>query len=245
MSEASYIKPNWPAPSTVKGFVSTRKGGVSRPPLNTLNLGGHVGDEPQAVATNRGQFARQINMPENVVWLNQVHGTEVVSLPTNEQIDSADAAYSKSIGQVCAVLTADCLPVFFCDLAGQQVAVAHAGWRGLCAGVLESTLAEFDEPKQVMAWLGPAIGPSAFEVGQEVYEAFCARDVSAHVAFKVISEGKWLADLYALARQRLELAGVERIYGGDYCTYTDEERFFSYRRDGQTGRMASVVWIEA
>jgi len=245
MSGASYITPNWPAPSSIKGFVSTREGGISQSPFATLNLGVHVGDEPQAVETNRETFAQKINMPGSVVWLNQVHGTEVVTLPTNEQIDSADAAYSKSIGQVCAVLTADCLPVFFCDLAGQQVAVAHAGWRGLCAGVLETTLAKFTDPKQVMAWLGPAIGPNAFEVGQEVYEAFCEQEANAHVAFKSTSEGKWLADLYTLARQRLERVGVERVYGGDYCTYTEEEQFFSYRRDGQTGRMASVVWIEA
>ncbi|AEF53749.1 peptidoglycan editing factor PgeF [Marinomonas posidonica] len=245
MSGASYISPNWPAPPSVKGFVSTRLGGVSQSPFNTLNLGAHVGDEPQAVVTNRGRFAQQINMPESVVWLNQVHGTQVIALPTNEQIDAADAAYSNSIGQVCAVLTADCLPVFFCDSKGHQVAVAHAGWRGLCAGILESTLAKFDDPEQVMAWLGPAIGPSAFEVGQEVYEAFCLKETSAHVAFKPSAEGKWLADLYTLARQRLKAVGVEHVYGGDYCTYTDEERFFSYRRDGQTGRMASVVWIEA
>lgn len=241
---ASYICPNWPAPSSVRAYVSTRIGGVSRVPFDGLNLGLHVQDDPVAVMQNRQLFASYIDMPNSTTWLNQVHGTDVVSLPCESLPDSADAASSSSVNQVCAVLTADCLPVFFCNQAGTQVAVAHAGWRGLCAGVLESTLAQFEEKDSVMVWLGPAIGSDAFEVGGEVREAFMSVMADAEAAFTPSKEvGKWLGDLYLLARQRLAFAGVTHIYGGDYCTFTDAERFYSYRRDGKTGRMASVIWI--
>jgi YfiH family protein len=210
-----------------------------------MNLGLHVQDELFAVRQNRQLFASYIGMPDSAIWLNQVHGTDVVSLPCESLPSSADAAVSSFANQVCAVLTADCLPVFFCNQAGTRVAVAHAGWRGLCAGVLESTLAHFDEKDDVMVWLGPAIGPDAFEVGDEVREAFISVDPSADLAFKATQEvGKWLGDLYLLAKQRLVSVGVTKIYGGDYCTFTDEARFYSYRRDGKTGRMASVIWID-
>lgn len=242
---SSYICPTWPAPSSVCAYVSTRIGGVSGAPFNSLNLGLHVQDDLAAVHQNRQLFASYIDMPDSAIWLNQVHGTDVVSLPCETLPNSADAAFSRSINQVCAVLTADCLPVFFCNQAGTKVAVAHAGWRGLCAGVLESTLAQFDEKERVMVWLGPAIGPDAFEVGEEVREAFMSVIPDAVAAFKPAQQkGKWLGDLYLLAKQRLVTAGVTQIYGGDYCTLTDEARFYSYRRDGKTGRMASVIWID-
>ncbi|WP_421849030.1 peptidoglycan editing factor PgeF [Marinomonas sp.] len=241
---SSYICPNWPAPSSVRAYVSTRIGGVSRVPFDGLNLGLHVQDDPAAVMKNRQLFASYIDMPDSTTWLNQVHGTDVVNLPSNSLPESADAASSCSVNQVCAVLTADCLPVFFCNQTGTQVAVAHAGWRGLCAGVLESTLAQFDEKDSVMVWLGPAIGPDAFEVGGEVREAFISITPDAEAAFKPARKaGKWLGDLYLLAKQRLVTAGVTQICGGDYCTFTEEARFYSYRRDGKTGRMASVIWI--
>ncbi|RCW94372.1 peptidoglycan editing factor PgeF [Marinomonas foliarum] len=241
----SYILPTWPAPASVCAYVSTRMGGVSNAPFDGLNLGLHVQDDPAAVNQNRKLFASCIDMPDSTSWLNQVHGIDIVQLPCDRPLESADAATSRTINQVCAVLTADCLPVFFCDQAGTQVAVAHAGWRGLCAGVLESTLAQFDEKDGVMAWLGPAIGPSAFEVGDEVREAFMLVDSNAALAFRPSQQtGKWLADLYLLARQRLLSAGIKQVYGGDYCTFTDRERFFSYRRDGMTGRMASVIWLK-
>ena len=242
---SSYICPSWPAPSSVRAYVSTRIGGVSGAPFDGLNLGLHVQDDPLHVMQNRQLFASRVGMPDSIVWLNQVHGIDVAPLPCSVLPESADAAVSYTVNQVCAVLTADCLPVFFCNQAGTQVAVAHAGWRGLCAGVLESTLAKFDEKEPVMAWLGPAIGPDAFEVGEEVREAFMSIIPDAEAAFKPAQQkGKWLGDLYLLAKQRLVAAGVTQIYGGDYCTFTDDERFYSYRRDGKTGRMASVIWID-
>lgn len=238
-----YILPNWPAPASVKAYVSTRVGGVSVSPFDSMNLGLHVQDVESSVRENRRLFADSTNMPDSLVWLNQVHGTDVAQLPCDTVPESADAAFSSMEGQVCAVLTADCLPVFFCDQFGTQVAVAHAGWRGLCAGVLESTLACFTQVNQVMAWLGPAIGPAAFEVGGEVREAFTEVLPEAEEAFKPAREsGKWFGDLYLLARQRLAAAGVNQVYGGDYCTFSEKDQFFSYRRQSKTGRMASVIW---
>lgn len=241
---SSFIKPTWPAPSSVRAYVSTRMGGKSDGSFDSLNLGLHVQDDPDTVLQNRNLFASCIDMPNSAIWLNQVHGTDVVSLPSNDVPESCDAAFSEVKEQVCAVLTADCLPVFFCNKSGTQVAVAHAGWRGLCAGVLEATLECFEEKETVMVWLGPAIGPAAFEVGEEVREAFMNVLPEAEVAFRASQgEGKWLGDLYLLARQRLAVAGVTEIYGGDYCTFSEEATFFSYRRDVKTGRMASVIWI--
>jgi len=239
---------DWPAPFNVKTAVSTREGGVSSPPYAGLNLGSHVNDSPDAVAQNRQLFKQQAKMPDEPLWLNQVHGTSCVVL---EQTDfsagpvSADASTTKTKGLVSVVLTADCLPVLFCDAAGTQVAAAHAGWRGLVDGVLEQTLAQFAEPATVMAWLGPAIGPTAFEVGDEVRLAFIEKDAKADAAFMAVPNktGKWLADLYQLARLRLNACGVSKVYGGGFCTYTDSHDFYSYRRDGQTGRMASCIWL--
>lgn len=243
------LKADWPAPFHVKTAISTREGGVSLAPYSGLNLGSHVSDSAQAVAQNRQLFIQQAAMPAEPFWLNQVHGTECVVL---EQTDfsagpvTADASTTKTKGLVSVVLTADCLPVLFCDAAGTQVAAAHAGWRGLVDGVLEHSLAQFSDPMTVMAWLGPAIGPTAFEVGDEVRQAFIAKDAKADAAFISVpgKSGKWLADLYQLARLRLRASGVSQIYGGGFCTYTDPQRFYSYRRDGQTGRMASCIWID-
>lgn len=244
-SSSSFIRPNWPAPSKICAYVSTRIGGVSSPPFDSLNLGLHVQDDPVSVNQNRHIFTAKTGMPDSIVWLNQVHGTDVVTLPSASLPESADAAFSETLNQVCAVLTADCLPVFFCNASGTQVAVAHAGWRGLCAGILESTLAKFEDNSRVMVWLGPAIGASAFEVGGEVRAAFMAVHPNAQDAFKSVpASDKWLGDLYLLAKQRLCAAGVTQIYGGDYCTFSDETRFYSYRREGKTGRMASVIWID-
>lgn len=240
----SFICPNWPAPPSVRAYVSIRLGGVSEHPFNELNLGAHVGDDMNHVTENRRLFANAIGMPQSVQWLNQIHGTDVVCLPCRDLPDSGDAAVSEQLNQVCAVLTADCLPVFFCDKAGTKVAVAHAGWRGLCAGILEATLEQFDEPENVLVWLGPAIGPDAFEVGDDVREAFIAEQQEAQLAFVATEKGKWLGNLYLLARQRLMAKGVVEISGGQYCTLTDKDRFYSYRRDGKTGRMASVIWLE-
>jgi len=238
------LQADWPAPAAVRTLLTTRQGGVSQPPYDSFNLGTHVGDQPEAVAANREQL--RLLLPDEPAWLNQVHGTNVVdAAEIGETLLDADASFSRQPGKVCVVMTADCLPVLLCDDAGSVVAAAHAGWRGLCDGVLEAAVsATAVAPATLMAWLGPAIGPDAFEVGAEVRAAFIACDPAAAAAFTDIGEGKYLADIYQLARQRLAAAGVSRVYGGDYCTVIERERFFSYRRDGVTGRMASLIWLQ-
>lgn len=240
----SLIIPEWSLPEGVAACSSTRHGGVSVPPYDSLNLGAHCGDNLQHVEENRTRLYAAGTLPSRPVWLEQVHGKDVLKL-TGEPYTSkrADASYSNIPGTVCAVMTADCLPVLFCNHAGTEVAAAHAGWRGLCAGVLEETIACFaDKPENIMAWLGPAIGPAAFEVGPEVREAFMAVDVIADSAFKPVGE-KYYGDIYTLARQRLAKAGVNHVFGGDRCTFTEKHDFFSYRRDKTTGRMASFIWL--
>ncbi|ATF08701.1 peptidoglycan editing factor PgeF [Candidatus Enterovibrio altilux] len=240
-----WIKPNWPVPHYVQAISTTRVGGISFPPYDSLNLGNHVQDNPEHVAKNRALFAKHMQMMSMPVWLNQVHGTDVVTLPLSVSvpIPEADASFTCEVGQVCAIMTADCLSVLFCDAAGSQVAAAHAGWRGLVKGVLEQTLLHFSDPSQVIAWLGPAIGASVFEVGVEVRNDFIVNDPGADIAFKVHKD-RWLADIYLLARRRLNRAGVTNIYGGDLCTVSEPHRFFSYRRENQTGRQVSCVWID-
>ncbi len=237
--------PDWPAPDRVGCLVTTRTGGVSSGVFASLNLGDHVGDAPEAVAANRAIVGRHVG--GRPAWLNQVHGVRVIDAAEADGPvpPEADAAFARSAGAACAVMTADCLPVLFCDDAGTVVAAAHAGWRGLQAGVLEATVVAMGVPAtKLMAWLGPAIGPQAFEVGGEVREAFIKVATEAAAAFKPGAEGKWLADIYLLARQRLAAQGVLRVSGGDFCTVTEKDRFFSYRRDGQTGRMASLIWLK-
>ena len=239
----AYIVPHWPAPANVCALQSTRQGGISPAPWDSFNLGDHVGDDPARVAANRSVLHGLL--PAEPAWLQQVHGILAVDAAKVVKTVEADAAFSRTADCVCAVMTADCLPVLFCDRAGTVVAAAHAGWRGLLAGVLESTIAAMDvAPGELLAWLGPAIGPEAFEVGDEVRAAFVARDPAAASAFRAGQPGKWLADLEALARQRLAQAGVTDLHGGGMCTVSDAERFFSYRRDGQTGRMATLIWLE-
>lgn len=236
-----YLVPEWPAPPCVRALQTTRLGGVSAPPYDTLNLGTHVGDEPLAVAANRNRL--QALVPGEPVWLEQVHGTAVVSAETAGCLPVADACVTRRAGAVCVVMTADCLPVLLCDRQGRVVGAVHAGWRGLADGVIEAAVAAMDAPAlDILAWLGPAIGPDAFEVGPEVREVFLKHDVAAAAAF-IPRNGKFLADLYLLATQRLHALGITRIYGGGFCTYRDPGRFFSYRRDGPTGRMASLIWI--
>ena len=226
----------------MKSLQTTRHGGVSAAPYASFNLGDHVGDALEAVAANRQQ------LPSPAAWLKQTHSTIVVDAATISAPIEADASVSRTIGAVSVVMTADCLPVLFCDQQGTVVAAAHAGWRGLCDGVLENTVAAMGVPADsIMAWLGPAIGPTAFEVGDEVREAFIQYDVAAAAAFARQvndADGKWLGDLYQLARLRLNQVGVTQIYGGTECTFTNSERYFSYRRDGVTGRMASLIWLE-
>lgn len=237
------IIPDWPAPPAVRALATTRHGGVSTGPYASLNLGGHVGDDPGAVAENRRRL--RTLLPAEPVWLQQVHGTRVVDAAAPAGgIPEADAAFVRTPGIVCAVLTADCLPVLLCDAEGTAVAAAHAGWRGLAAGVLEETVgAMAADPGRLLAWLGPAIGPAAFEVGDEVRAAFTAGDQGAAAAFVPGPPGKWFADLYALARRRLGRMGVTRVHGGGFCTFGESARFYSFRRERNTGRMATLVWI--
>jgi YfiH family protein len=237
------IIPDWPAPANVRALTTTRHGGVSLPPYDSLNLGDHVGDEPHAVAENRRRLCDGLGLPAAPHWLSQVHGTgccDAALVPTGSE---ADAQFATRPGVVCAVLTADCLPLLLCDAAGRRVAAVHAGWRGLLHGVIENSIQAMGAGSELLAWLGPAIGPTAFEVGEEVRHAFVAHDPRAEVAFAPAGADRWLADLYLLARQRLTACGVSRVYGGEFCTYADSERFYSYRRDGQTGRFASLIWL--
>jgi YfiH family protein len=245
MSVTEYcIVPDWPAPKNVKALQTTRRGGVSLPPYDSLNLGDHVGDQSLLVARNRQQFSAVFS--SEPVWLKQVHGINVINAAHAECVPTADASFSRQAEAVCVVMTADCLPILLCDQEGAVVAAAHAGWRGLCDGVIEATVASMKVPGEyLMAWLGPAISQAAFEVGDEVRAAFMAHDPQAKLAFSPTAEGKWLADIYWLACQRLQALGISQIYGGSLCTYRDQDRFFSYRRDGVTGRMASFIWLES
>ena len=236
-----WLTPQWPAPAKVKTCVTTRTGGVSSAPYDSCNLGSHVGDSLQSVQKNRQRLVSLLGCKP--AWLEQVHGTAVVeAAPTH--VLQADASWTHKHGVACTVMTADCLPVLFCDRAATRVAAAHAGWRGLAAGVLEATLDKLALPAdQVLVWLGPAIGPKAFEVGAEVRDAFVAQHAQAVSAFEPSANaGKFMADIYQLARIRLAARGVEAVYGGNFCTYSDP-RFYSYRRSAQTGRFASLIWL--
>jgi len=240
---ADWIVPDWPAPASVKAFVTTRNGGVSIGPYASLNLGLQVADDPAAVARNRERV--RAALPADPKWLQQVHGTTVVDAATVDGPPIADAAFTRRAQVVCTVQIADCLPVLLCGMSGDLVAVVHAGWRGLAAGVIERTVEAMSAPaSELIAWLGPAIGPEAFEVGEDVLRAFTAGDSQSASAFTPRREGKWLADLFALARRRLDRLGVSRVYGGGVSTYGDPERFFSHRRDGVTGRQAAFVWYQ-
>ncbi|OGT23522.1 MAG: hypothetical protein A2342_02820 [Gallionellales bacterium RIFOXYB12_FULL_54_9] len=239
------IIPDWPAPAKVRAFQTTRLGGISAAPFDSLNLGDHVGDAPLVVARNR--VLLNTLLPSEPVWLEQVHGTVVANADLAGCRTVADASIARR--GVCVVMTADCLPVLLCDKAGTVVGAAHAGWKGLAAGVIEATVREMGvEPVELMAWFGPAISQKAFEVGAEVRDEFINADPAAAAAFipsPLQGEGrKYLADIYALARLRLNALGVTQIYGGDRCTYSEPEQFFSYRRDGVTGRQGSFVWID-
>jgi YfiH family protein len=238
-----WIVPDWPAPRRVRALVTTRAGGTSRGPYASLNLGAHVGDDPAAVERNRERL--RAALPADPVWLQQVHGAEVVDAATAPPLARADAATARTRHVVCAVLTADCVPVLLAGRDGDAVAIAHAGWRGLAAGVIEAAVARMGvAAASVIAWLGPAIGPRAYEVGPEVRAAFVRGDAAAAAAFAPRRDDRFLADLFLLARQRLAAAGVAAVYGGGHCTYTEAERFYSYRRAPATGRFASLVWID-
>lgn len=243
-TDPAFLIPDWPAPARVRAVMTTRAGGVSLGPYASFNLGRSCGDDLESVLENRRRLSRTLVLPSDPCWLKQVHGSRVVRLPEHEPTPEADASFTTQTGAVCVVQAADCLPVLFCDDGAGVVAAAHAGWRGLAAGVLENTVRALPAaPATLMAWLGPAIGPTAFEVGAEVREAFVKSDAGAASAFRAVEGGKYFADLFALARRRLAAAGVVRIYGGGACTVSDPVRFFSHRRDRLSGRMAALVWL--
>jgi len=246
---AAWIDAQWPAPAGVHGFTTLRHGlGISAPPFDDFNLGLRAGDEAHAVETNRALLFEHAGLPSRPCWLRQVHGTQVhrFDAPATEEIE-ADASVTSKAGVVLAILTADCLPVLFCADDGREIGGAHAGWRGLAGGVLENTLAAMrSAPDRMHAWLGPAAGPQAYEIGREVFDAFVSLDAGAESAFVATRPDHWRVDLYALARRRLQAAGMapDRIHGGGLCTISDPQRFFSHRRDQRGGRMASLIWID-
>lgn len=242
------IKPDWPAPSHIKAYTTTRLGGVSTGNYATLNLSLDKGDNVTNAKRNREILQTELVLPEKPRWLEQVHGTVVLLAEQIKQYTEADASYTQQVNCVCVIQTADCMPILICNRAGTQVAAIHAGWRGLANGIIEATLQKFKMPhSELLVWLGPAISAKVYEVGEEVREQFLAIDSQAAIAFKPSSKhNHWLLDMYLVARQRLTQLGVSGIYGGNFCTYTDSERFFSYRRDGaQSGRMASLIYIAA
>ena len=247
MTGVALVRPQWAAPARVAAASSERTGGSSGAPFHTLNLGTHVGDAPRDVAANRASFARALTLPGPPCWLEQVHGTRVVIEPPAGQPATADAAVTRLAGRVLAILTADCLPVLLCSRDGDVVGAAHAGWRGLAHGILERTVAAMGTPpRHLLAWLGPAIGPEAFEVGPEVRAAFTAVDAGSDAFFRPADGDRFYADLAGLARHRLCAAGLDAgaVYAAEQCTFSQPERFFSYRRDGACGRMASVIWLQ-
>jgi YfiH family protein len=276
-ADLQIITPKWPAPSGVRAAFTLRTGGVSLAPYDSLNIGARIGDSPEAVAENRRRVREKLRLPAEPVWLEQVHGVQVVELGTagragmsgrqgapsdaaagalsdvamrgadsGELVPTADAVVARDAGQVCAIRVADCMPVLFAAHDGSAVGAAHAGWRGLAGGVLEATIGRLGIPAaKLIAWMGPAIGPEHFEVGEDVRAVFTAVDLGAASAFSANARGRWQCDLYALARRRLSALGVSAIYGGGWCTFAEADRFFSYRRDGQCGRMAALIWIDS
>lgn len=240
-----FIVPDWPAPNHIKAFTTTRLNGVSSTPFQSFNLAHHVGDSIDHVLKNRALLKNNLKLPNEPIWLNQAHSNHVINLDQNNSDEIADGSYTTHKNKVCVILTGDCLPILLCDKTGKEIAAVHGGWRGLLAGVIESALMYFkSSPENIYAWLGPAIGPQVYEVGDDVRDPFIAVDKNATHAFKPYKQSKWLANIYLLAQQRLEKYGVTAIYGGNHCTYSEADKFFSHRRDKETGRMANLIWIE-
>lgn len=246
MQTDTVLIPDWPAPSHVNALVTTRQGGVSKGGYESLNLGLHVNDDFDNVASNRQILAKYAGLAESrIAWLNQVHGQKIITAASGDFVETADGSVTTEANLACVVMTADCLPVLFCDEGGTKVLAVHAGWRGLVGGILTRAVQHFSNPSKVIAWLGPAISQTHFEVGNDVYQAFMASNPKNHIAFNESEvPQKWMANIYTLARIQLNKAGVDGVYGGQHCTYTDEARYYSYRRDGAvSGRMASMIWL--
>jgi YfiH family protein len=238
-----WLTPDWPAPANIHAATTLRTGGVSGGAYAGLNPAMHVGDDAELVKQNRQIIKELLALPGDPVWLEQIHSNRAVPAVASEPLQQADASYTAESGVVCAVLTADCLPLLVCSADGSEVAAIHAGWRGLLAGVIGNTVSAIRN-SDLFVWLGPAIGPDCFEVGAEVRNAFLEKSAAFMTAFKQQDKGKWLADIYQLARIDLAMLGIDKVYGGGFCTVTEQERFYSYRRDKQTGRMATLIWRE-
>jgi polyphenol oxidase len=236
-----WLVPDWPAPANIHAATTLRTGGVSTGEYDSLNPASHVGDDPYLVNQNRLIIRTMLNLPSEPVWLNQTHSTRAVRAENSPTPLNADASFTNQEGVVCTVMTADCLPLLTCSTDGSEIAAIHAGWRGLLDGIIDNTIASLNNT-DLLIWLGPAIGSEQFEVGNEVRSAFLEKSENYEPAFKKHSQGKWLADIYKLARINLAKLGIKNIYGGHYCTVTDKERFYSYRRDKITGRMATLIW---
>jgi len=238
-----YLSPDWPAPANIHAATTLRTGGVSCGAYSSLNPAAHVGDNAGLVKQNRQIIKELLSLPAEPVWLDQIHGNRAVPAVKTESLQQADASYTSESEVVCAVMTADCLPLLVCNSDGTHVAAIHAGWRGVLAGVIGNTISAM-QVQDLLVWLGPAIGPDCFEVGAEVRAAFLEKSAAFIKAFKEQSNGKWLADIYQLARIDLAALGIDKVYGGNFCTVTEHERFYSYRRDKETGRMATLIWRE-
>lgn len=244
-ADTKFIQPDWPAPAAVRAFTTTRAGGISLSPYSSFNLAQHVGDDSDHVAQNRSMLKQQLALPEEPQWLQQIHGTALLDLDQQVADSEADGSFATVTNKVCTVMTADCLPILMCSSAGDKVAALHAGWRGLAAGIIGKGVAAMAvESAQLLVWLGPAIGPQNFEVGAEVYQAFVGQTPGTGTAFESTREGHWRANLYQLARLQLSELGVQQVYGGEFCTFEDTDQFYSYRRDGVTGRMATLIWLQ-
>ena len=240
-----FIYPEWEAPANVRALTTTRIGGYSKPPFDSFNFSLKSGDDVEVVKRNHTLLVESAGLPSEPAWLHQVHGNQVVDAAVSEPYTEADGGFAQRAGFVCVVLTADCCPVFLCDRRGSRVAVLHAGWRGLARGVIEEGVRQLGVPgTELMAWLGPAIGPTAFEVGDDVYGAFREQGADVATAFVKKPNGKWLAVIYLLATQRLNAVGVDNVVANNFCTVSSRDRFFSYRRDGKCGHMASVIWLD-
>jgi YfiH family protein len=246
VSELEIITPDWKAPPGVRAAFTSRRGGVSTGAYESLNIATHVNDVPAAVLENRTRVRGELMLPAEPIWLEQVHGVAVADLDEALPARRADAAVAHTPDRICAIQVADCMPVLFATQDGLRIGAAHAGWRGLAGGVLEATIAAMHcVPARLVAWLGPCIGPDHFEVGDEVREAFVSKDAQVEHAFERNARGRWQCDLYAIARRKLSQLGVADVRGGGWCTFADKNRFFSYRRDGQCGRMAALIWRDS
>jgi polyphenol oxidase len=238
-----WLQPEWPAPANIHAATTLRTGGISQGVYTSLNPATHVGDNPESVSKNRQIIKTLLNLPSEPIWLNQIHSNRAVKAIATDTPQQADASYTDQSNVVCVVMTADCLPLLVCSADGSEIAAIHAGWRGLLDGVIDNTIAALQN-RDVLVWLGPTIGSERFEVGNEVRAAYVAKSAKYASAFNQQSDTKWLADIYQLARINLAFLGITKIYGGDFCTVTDEKRFYSYRRDKVTGRMATLIWSD-